>query len=33
MTADDWRALEADPRVSFSATGSWLESDLPKVAD
>lgn len=30
MTADEWRALEQDPRVRFSATGSWLESDSAK---
>lgn len=30
MTADEWSALEADPRVRFSATGSWLESDGPR---
>jgi hypothetical protein len=31
MTADDWAALESNPHVSFSSTGSWLESDDPKV--
>jgi hypothetical protein len=31
MTADDWAALEDNPRVTFSSTGSWMESDSPKV--
>lgn len=30
MTADDWKSLEANPLVRFSATGSWLESDGPR---
>lgn len=27
MTADDWRALESDPRVYISSTGSWLDGE------
>lgn len=30
MNAEDWAALEADPRVHFSSTASWMESDEAK---
>jgi hypothetical protein len=26
VTADDWARLDADPLVTISSTGSWLES-------
>lgn len=31
MTADRWRALEADPRVTLSSTASWMENDDARV--
>jgi hypothetical protein len=30
MSAVNWAALEADPRVRFSSTASWMESDGPR---
>lgn len=30
MSTEEWQALEANPLVRFSATGSWLESDNAK---
>lgn len=27
MTADDWARLEADPRVTVSSTGSFLDAE------
>lgn len=27
MTADDWNALEANPLVRFSTTGSWADAE------
>lgn len=27
MTNEEWAALESDPRVTLSATGSWLEAE------